>query len=355
MKLLVIWEKFRNFSVRFTQPHKHNRVQRYLFPVILILFVYILKILLSTIIFRGLPFLLSTFIVVLSSWYGGIGPGILATILTAILSNFLFLEPGLSFSGLENALTTTIFLIQGLFISIISEAKRNADLQKDSFISFASHELKNPLTVIKSYNTLLGRSLKGKNSLKMKGFIARIDSQVDKITNLINDLLDVTKIASGKLILNKETLAIYSMLQDIIRDQQLLSPTHKIKFYGKSYKKIYADRIRISEVFINIINNAVKYSPGRRSIIVSITGKRNSVVVSVQDFGIGLSEQEKEKIFEQFYRAPGTKVEGLGLGLYIAQQIVILHQGKIWVESKLNKGSIFYVELPIYTNNILRR
>lgn len=289
---------------------------------------------------------MSTFIVVLSSWYGGFGPGIFATVLAGFLNNFIFLEPQFSFIGTGNAIATSIFLVQGFIISMISEAKRSADKQKDEFIAFASHELKNPLTVMKMSNNLLQEMSKDIKDKKFIEYLLKIDNYIDKVTSLINDLLDLTKIESGKLSLNKEIIDVDGLIRNIVKDQQLVTSTHRIILKGKISKKIFADKIRIGQVISNMITNAIKYSPGKTKIIVAIKNKKNVIAISVQDFGVGLTEKEQSKVFERYYRVSDNAEQGLGLGLYISQQIARLHNGKIGLRSKPGRGSMFFLQIP---------
>ena len=343
MTLLIWWEKFKKYVERITQPHKENRLKRYLFPFLLIFLLIIFDSITGDL-HQETPLLLLTFIIILSAWYGGFVPGLIATALTAIVSNYLFLAPRFSFTGVEGTIATLIFILQGIVISMISEAKRLADTQKDEFISFASHELKNPLAVSKGYMTIIQRMSKDKKILE---YINRSSTNIDKVTDLINELLDVTKIESGKLSLHKESIDVDQFIQNVIRDQQLLTHTHKILLTGKTKKRIYIDETRINQVISNMITNAIKYSPGKKKVEISILDKKSSIIVSVKDYGMGLSHKEQQKVFDRYYRAGNAKAEGLGLGLYISLMIVNLHNGRLWVTSEKGKGSTFYLELPI--------
>ncbi len=345
MYILRFWENFKKFAVRITKPDQRGKLERYAFPLLLIATAFFIKTVLRSYLNLGTPYLMSTFIVVLSSWYGGLGAGISATILAGFLNNYLFLEPQFSFIGTGNAIATVIFLIQGFIISMISEAKRSSDKKKDEFIAFASHELKNPLTVMKMSNTLLQKMAKDIKNKKFTEYLVKTDSYIDKTTSLINELLDLTKIESGKLSLHKTTVDIDSLVREIVKDQQLITSTHKITVKGKTNKVIFADKIRIEQVLSNMITNAIKYSPGEKKVIVTIENKKTSVTISVQDFGIGLTEEEQKKVFERFYRATDTGAQGLGLGMYISQQVASLHGGKIWVKSLSGKGSTFYLQM----------
>jgi signal transduction histidine kinase len=342
-KLYILWEKFKKATAIVTKPHKRRKLDRYSFPILLLVIAYLVKSLLNSHLNIITPYLTSTFIVILSAWYGGLGPGILATIIAGFLNNYLFLEPRFTLNGTGNTVSMIIFLIQGIFISMISEAKHQADTQKDEFISFASHELKNPLAVLKGYSSLINKKVSDK---KIQNYAAKLDTNIDKITNLINELLDLTRIESGKLSLRKERVNIQSLVKNIIKDQQLVTSSHKIKLTGKSSKKILADKTRIGQVITNMITNAIKYSPGKKNVEVSIADKKNSIIITVKDYGIGLTEAEQDKIFNRFYRVKNTRTQGLGLGLFISQQIVHMHNGRLWVKSIKGKGSTFKCLLP---------
>lgn len=345
MYIKILWEKFKSFSIQLSQPHKRGKIKRYFFPIILMVLIFPMKLVLQYYAIEGAPYLLSTFIIILSAWYGGAGPGIFATLLAGTLSNLLFLEPYLSIT-LESLITTVIFIFQGFLISMISEAKRHADLQKDEFIYVTSHELKNPLAVAKGYLELLKRTKATSGKKKSQEYITIAETYVDKVTALINELLDVTKVESGKLTLRKEQFDFARLTKEIVRDQQLLCDTHKIKLEGKANNIVCADKARISQVITNMITNAIKYSPGKKKVIVTLVNQKKAVQISIQDFGVGLSNEAQRKVFDRFYRVSNTSAQGLGLGLYIAQQIVLMHKGKIWLESILGKGTTFYLQLP---------
>jgi len=162
--------------------------------------------------------------------------------------------------------------------------------------------------------------------------------------------LDVTKIETGSLHLSKENININELIIELIGDMQITTSSHKIVFTPGNETTIFADKDRISQVLINLIVNAIKYSPNADEIIISTKLLLNEIVVSVRDFGIGIDLDDHKKIFERFYRAQGNYEKtfpGFGIGLFIVNEIISNHQGKIWVESKKNSGSIFYFSLPI--------
>lgn len=225
--------------------------------------------------------------------------------------------------------------------------KEELEKRKDEFISIASHELRTPITIIKIYTQFLEKNLiKDK---KAKVYTEKIQSQIERLVQLINSLLDVSKIQSGKIAIKKEKLDLNELIKNIVADMNHSSSQHKITF--KSTKKIretFADKELLSRVIINLISNAIKYSPKAQKVIVNLSNTKQSQIVSVKDFGIGIPKKEQRKIFERFYRVSNAEknVQGLGLGLYIAFQIIKLHGGILWVKSNKNKGSTFYFSIP---------
>lgn len=226
---------------------------------------------------------------------------------------------------------------------------RELGRQKDDFMAIASHELKTPVTSIKLYTQLLYLKFKKLKDLKSAESVAKMDNQLNKLISLINDLLDVTKIEEGKLQFNLKTFDMNELIKEVVEEMQLTTK-HKIEKVLEKANLVYADRERIGQVLTNFISNAIKYSPQANRVIVRVAKDRKNVIVSVTDFGMGLTASEQKKVFERFNRAgqegPGG-LPGLGLGLYISREIIRRHKGKIWLESKKGKGSTFYISLPI--------
>lgn len=223
---------------------------------------------------------------------------------------------------------------------------------KDTFLSIASHELKTPLTSIKIYAQFLERALKKIGDAKNAEFAKKMDEQIIKLTNLIGELLDVTKINTGKIQLNEDYFNFKELIDDVV-DEQQLSTSHIIVNNTKPVGTIYADKNRISQVITNLISNAIKYSPDAKEIVLETSIDDEFVQLCVKDFGIGMPEDKIDKVFEQYYRVSGDEqhtFSGLGLGLYIASQIVERSNGKIWVNSVLGKGSTFCFSLPKRNN-----
>ncbi len=230
-----------------------------------------------------------------------------------------------------------------------NEKLKQLGRQKDDFIAIASHELKTPVTSIKLYMQLLHRKFMIAKDIKSAEAVAKMDGQINKLTDLINDLLDVSKIEEGKLRLNLGEFDLNGLVKEISEEMQLTTKQRILKELGRK-ELVYGDRDRLGQVLINFLSNAIKYSQSTNKIIVKTENDKKSVIVSVEDFGMGLTPKEQAKVFERFNRAgqegPGG-LPGLGLGLYISKEIIKRHKGKIWVESKKGKGSTFFFSLPI--------
>ncbi len=232
--------------------------------------------------------------------------------------------------------------------------QKNLQQLKDDFIGIASHELKTPVTTIKAYTQVLGKMLSDNGESKESSFINRMDKQVDRLTNLINDLLDVTKINSGRLRFNDSEFDFNSLVRETIDDLQRTTEKHKLVENFKPAGVVFADKERIGQVITNLITNAIKYSPKTDTIIIHTSLQDNEVHLCVQDFGIGIPEENLNNVFEQFYRVGGDvqhTFPGLGLGLYISSEIIKREGGRIWATSKVGDGSQFCFALPSRKND----
>jgi PAS domain S-box-containing protein len=221
--------------------------------------------------------------------------------------------------------------------------------QKDDFIGIASHELKTPVTSIKAYAQVLEKMLEKKGEAREAGMIRKMDGQLNRLTSLIGDLLDVTKINSGKLKFNNHHFDFNAHVKDLIEDLQRTTDNHTLIEQLTPTGIVFGDKERIGQVVTNLITNAIKYSPQADKVIITSALTDDEVVLSVQDFGIGIAEQNLCRVFEQFYRVSGDiqhTFPGLGLGLYISAEIIKREGGRIWVNSKEGEGSTFYFALP---------
>jgi signal transduction histidine kinase len=233
----------------------------------------------------------------------------------------------------------------GTFTDI--EEQKQAIKKKDEFISVASHELKTPLTSIQGYVQLLERSITSDDLTRT--YIGRTLTQIKKLDTLIADLLDISKIESGKLKLNKRLFDFGDMLEETLQMIRQTYPEHQVTFAGNSHVAVMGDETRLEQVLVNFISNAIKYSPGSRKVDVSadiLPG--NKLLVKVKDYGIGIPKRDQALIFDKFFRSEetSTSFQGLGIGLYICADILHRHQSDYGVESEPGKGSSFYFTIP---------
>jgi PAS domain S-box-containing protein len=221
---------------------------------------------------------------------------------------------------------------------------------KDFFISMASHELKTPITSMKGYVQILQSMYEDSEDDFLKKSLDRVSIQIEKLISIIADLLDVSKIRSGSLTFQKQNFEINKLIKETIDELLVIYPLHKIIFTHGKDLRVFADRDRIGQVLINLITNAIKYSPKNGDIIITSKVNQKSVMISVKDEGIGIEKNYQQKIFERFYRVEGKSEKtfpGFGIGLFIASEIVRRHKGSIGVESEPGKGARFYFSLPL--------
>lgn len=232
----------------------------------------------------------------------------------------------------------------------IDDQKKELD-KKDEFIGVASHELKTPLTSLKGYMQLMELQQNLPESSKL--FVSRATSSINKLQNLIDQLLDASKIQAGKLKFDKHELDLSKLVEQCVDNSQYMYPGYNIKREMKRNIFVYGNEERLEQVLMNLINNAVKYSPDNKEIIVKAEINGTKAIVSVRDFGIGMSSDDQKSIFQRFFRVNGhdSTMPGLGIGLYISSEIIKEHNGEIKVKSKFNEGSLFSFILPLADQN----
>jgi two-component system CheB/CheR fusion protein len=230
----------------------------------------------------------------------------------------------------------------------IEDQKKEIE-KKDEFISVASHELKTPLTSLKGYVQLMQVQPDLTDTLKL--YITKANNSLNKLHHLINDLLDVSKIRAGKLKFSTRDFDLGQLVDACCENSKYMYPAYDFKTDVQEHIIANGNEERIEQVIMNLINNAVKYSAENKEIIIRIEKDTTFAVVSVIDFGIGMSRNEQKKIFERFYRVEDNNflAPGLGMGLYISSEIIKEHHGHIAVSSKPNEGSVFSFTLPLGT------
>ena len=237
-------------------------------------------------------------------------------------------------------------------LSSALEQLKKISKAKSDFVSAVSHELRTPLTSIKGYASILMAGKIGEIPKEVKERLEKVNKHSDNLVKFINDLLDISRIESGRVEMKLQKQNIPALI-DNIRD--LLAPQLKeknIKFsthINPQTPDIFADSSQIERVFINLLGNAIKFTPENGSIDIRTKPDGDFVIFEISDTGVGISESDLQRLFEEFYRVENEinqNVKGTGLGLALVKNIIEAHQGKIWVTSKLNAGTIFHFTLP---------
>lgn len=320
-------------------------------------------------------FLLLPLIVVALIW--GVGPALFLLVAGIIALDYYFVPVIDQFNLLHGGdifQVLPLFVIGLIILLVASQRERacinaqryaseleamngrldEANREKDGLLSIASHELKTPVMVISGESQLFLRHLAKRSTpidtKEVESAFKRIQEQSSRMTMLIDDLLDVNKLHSAKIVLNKRCYDLNQLCHKVIEDQRLLTGREVIFSPTAGPLELQIDVDRMTQTVINLVNNAMKYSPEDRPVEVRVSRNGQCALLLVQDHGCGIAPDELSHIFEIYYRTPGariSKVSGLGLGLTISKDIIDRHGGRIWCESACNVGTTFFVELPL--------
>jgi PAS domain S-box-containing protein len=229
------------------------------------------------------------------------------------------------------------------------QALKEAVQLRDDFLSIASHELQTPITSIKARTEIFERQLLDNNNKSYARHAHIISERIDQLSRLTGSLLDVSRLEEGKLVLNKQEVSLDSILDETLEVFRRQS-RRSLEVTGLNETKVYADRFRIRQVLVNIIENAIKYSPQGAPVRVDVSKPDDGVVcIAITDHGMGIDEGDKKSIFKRFYKGSNSQLKsypGFGIGLYISAQIVRRHGGRIWVEDNPAGGSVFKFTVP---------
>jgi signal transduction histidine kinase len=331
------------------------------------------------------PGSLSALAVLFVALFWGVGPSLFAIALNTVLLDYFFLPPvnkG-SLVTYESMAQLLPFIVTGLIIALITSQRErerlktlaaeqelqayaleleeinqklgDANQTKDRFMSIASHELKTPITTIRGQAQLALRRLDKQQELSsdlesVHTSLERINDQTGRLTSLIDELMDVSSIRAGKVQLHKRKQDLNMVSREVAEDQRMLTGRSIVLDIPSTPVKAQVDGDRISQVLVNLISNAVKYSPERSPVEITVNQGDSHATIIVRDYGKGIPKEQQERIFETFYRTPdaqSSSKQGLGLGLAISKEIVERHNGRIWMESAPDHGSTFFVELPL--------
>ena len=247
--------------------------------------------------------------------------------------------PGLDSGGIPETVSGTIL--------DMTEQKRVSQ-QKDDFISIASHELRTPVTVLKSALQLLENTVEQQDPAMTRALVLQANRSMSKVTALIDNLLNATRMTEGQIPVNKTSFVVADMLNDCC-DHIRISGKYNLLFEGNRHARVFADEEQIEQVVVNFVNNAVKYAPESPDIVLRVDVEGSQVKVSVTDQGEGIARERIPLLFERFYRGDHTSrhYSGLGLGLYISAETIRRHDGEIGVDSVPGNGSTFWFTLPL--------
>ncbi|WP_316801248.1 PAS domain S-box protein [Pedobacter frigidisoli] len=225
--------------------------------------------------------------------------------------------------------------------------KKLMQQKKDEFVSFVSHELKTPLTSLKSYIQVAAK--KTSDEIFLLKALGRAEVQAKKMENMIRDFLNLSRFEEGKISIENAVFDVVNTLDDCIADALVISHKHAIKYQGLASCKVNADQEKIAMVITNLISNAQKYSPEGGDITVSCERHHQMVNIKVADKGLGISTENQKLLFQKFHRVETEKTElipGFGIGLYLVSTVLTLHGSQIVLKSELGSGSEFSFELP---------
>jgi len=240
----------------------------------------------------------------------------------------------------------------GYFTGVMHDVTvhKQEDIRKTDFIAMASHELKTPLTTLQAYVQMLAAKANKAGDTFAVGALNKANIQVKKMSTLINGFLSASSFEAGKIYLNEQPFEMNALLKEIVEDTMVITKSHHIIVTSDSNIIVHADRDKIGQVITNFLSNAIKYSPKGKNIKVSCKKIEGLVEVSINDEGLGIAPQDQQKLFDRYYRIESEQtqnISGFGLGLYLSAEIIQRHNGKVWVESEMGKGSTFYFSLPL--------
>ena len=225
---------------------------------------------------------------------------------------------------------------------------KQMEKEREDVIGFVAHELRNPLANLMLCNDLMNEAIQENSPIDFANLLQRSKNNISRLNKMIAELYEATKVNSGILKLDIATFHFGEMIRESIETVEILQPSYNIIVEGEGDFLVTGDRYRLIQVVTNFLSNGIKYSNGKKDVTLTITRDHKRVTVSVRDEGLGISPENLAHVFERFFRAEKTKnLEGIGLGLYLCQQIVSAHHGRTWAESEEGKGSTFYFSIPL--------
>ncbi|MDR6781953.1 PAS domain S-box-containing protein [Pedobacter africanus] len=231
---------------------------------------------------------------------------------------------------------------------LAEEKKKQEEQRKNAFIAMVSHEIKTPITAVTAYlQMVLQKAQKDQDSFYIN-LLSRADVKIKKMTAMVQDFLNVTRLEEGKLQIIKKQFELSKMIHEVAEEGQFLTTTHTINILGCYDLKVFGDEEKLSHVLSNLLSNAIKYSPNGGNVFIKCESLNNKARISVTDQGIGIKESDQKRIFERFYRVNNNQAaSGFGIGLYLASEILAHHNSQLQINSKEGVGSTFFFDLEI--------
>jgi signal transduction histidine kinase len=340
-------------------------LRRYGAAVALVALALLLRRLIAPLIGDTSPYMFVLTAVVISAWYGGGGPGVVATIFAAIAASDLVFPATWSLSiAMADRVELGILLVEGLIVSVLIGTlhqrlrRLEAALRaRDDLLAVAAHELKTPLTSVIGYTQTLQLRVarKGLYTRRDQDTLRVIVAQARRLQTLIDSVLDLARLHNGQMQIARQVFDLAALAHQTVANARLTAARHLIEFRGPDAPvMIVGDSVRLEQVLQNLLDNAVKYSPADGVITVCIEQRNAKAVLTISDQGIGIPEAARAQLFERFYRASNLdrrRMQGTGIGLWIVSEIVALHGGVVEVDSTEGHGSTFTVRLPLLETN----
>lgn len=351
-------EKIKRFYFHLTVPGRSLFIT-YGLALSTSLFGLLIHVQFARLVWNASPFLMFVPAVIITSWYGGFLPGLVATIVGTIIGDFFFLNPLYTFTVNSPADVARLFLFStiGILISIINQTfynqraeKQRIEKQKITFLSIIAHELRTPLAIVQLINQLLINKYKHKKAKKDLADLENMYTELENLSQQMQELLEFVRGEQDVLALHKKNFMITYLIKNIVEIYQKSYPSITFIFQEKHLYSVDADENRIKQVIQNLLDNAIHASEKNSTIYIALHEEKGQLVVSIQDEGVGIPAIEQKHIFDQYYQGAHISHKGFGLGLYIAKQIIQRHGGKIWVESVPQKGSTFFFTIPYETS-----
>lgn len=243
-------------------------------------------------------------------------------------------------------------------VSVLNDItiEKEADYQREQIVGIVGHEMKNPLASIKLLAQMVKKKMDEQGQKGISEYASKIDEKVDTLVKIINNLSEATRIRLGKIDIQWELIEVDVFIKEMVEEMQPIMGTHRLIIKGKTGARTLADRERLKQVMVNLVGNAVKYSPGKDQVLIKLKRRNGSFVIEVVDYGVGVNSKEVKKIFDLYYsKQQKGVVMGTGIGLYVVKGIILAHGGKIEVESEVGRGSCFRVIIPIVEGGLQKR